>query len=270
MSLHVADTSESAAPPHVDDGDLLRLEDAELEASERARVVSHLSTCVRCSGRRAALVAVAARLNAATRSAQMPAALAVPPWHRASIDALPGVVRVRRPPASLAPRALGTAVRAAAALGLLAVAAAAATPLRGWIVSHVRRPVTPLTRSSVRQPRSGRTPDVAASHTASLSFVPTSDVLTIGLVAMSGDSIEVRPTESEAVHVHAISTGGEPTLIVKPDRLELVSARQGLTAYAVDVPPNVRVIDVRDASRVLVHLTRAALDARGSWRGVLP
>jgi anti-sigma factor RsiW len=255
MSLQIAGTSESAAL-HVDDGDLLRFEDGELDASERARVITHLEVCARCSDRHVALVAIAARLHAVTHNVEMPAALAVPPWSRSRVSVLP--------------RTAGRAGWVTAALALLAVAAAAATPVRHWISDRAEASRVSAARSTVDGPRPKRTVDSSASHAASLSFVPTSALLSIGLDARSGDSIEVRPTEREAVRVSARSTGGEPTLIVKPDRLGLVSAGQGVTVYTVDVPPNVRMLDVSDRNRVLVHLTRAALEVSGAWRAVLP
>jgi len=108
----------------------------------------------------------------------------------------------------------------------LAVAAAASPPLRGWLASRIRPPAAraPVDTRVTERP-STSTPGVAVSHTAEVAFVPTSPTLTINLRATSGDSIDVRPTTSEAVRVRGRATGGEPTVVVMPDGLALVSPR---------------------------------------------
>jgi hypothetical protein len=270
---HNALTSESVAPRHVDDGDLLRFEDSELDGDEHALVVSHLATCARCSDRRAELLATAARLHMANEGVVLPAALAMPPWRHASEKSRLRIVRdPARRTAPLPQRALGTATRAAAALILFAVGAAASTPVRGWIAEQYRRlgASAPVARPAPASPGSDAAANLSLRHAAALAFVPTSEVLRIGLDARTGDSIGVRATASDEVQVRARTTGGEPTLIAMPDRIRLVSAREGVTVYDVDVPPNVMVVEVHDQSRVMIRLTRATLETRGGWRDVVP
>jgi hypothetical protein len=272
MSLHVASLPESPAPPHVNDGDLLRFEDAELDASERGRVATHLAACAQCAERRDALLAIAAWLRVAYRDTVMPPALATPPWQSALRARRVRAIRMPPRPAAVGRRALGTAMRAAAALTLLAVAAAAATPVREWIGARFGRSIvsSPVAPPAPTRPRSEPALGPLDSHTAAVSFVPTSEVLTIDLSAARGDSIEVQATMSDAVHVRARASGGEPTLTVMPDRLKLVSASSSATVYSVGVPPDVGLVEIRIGGRVLVRLTRAVLVAHGGWHRLLP
>ncbi|MEP6731021.1 MAG: zf-HC2 domain-containing protein [bacterium] len=256
--------------PHVNDGDLLRFDDAELDAGERARVLRHLASCTHCRERHDALRTIAERVHVAYQETFVPPVLMTAPWHRSAAE-----IRVanfgagaRRRQAS-GRRVLVTAVRAAAAVAMIAAVAAASTPVRKWIATrhqpsgasiHVPRP------AHVR----GESPTSLPSHMASLSFVSSSDVLTIGLDARKGDSILVHASNSVAVRVRAQTTGDEPTLIAMPDRVQLVSAASGVTSYAVEVSPQIRIIEVRDHRRVLVRLTRDALEARGGWQGIVP
>ena len=264
MSLHVAPHPEPSMP-HLEDGDLVRLEDAELTAEDRARVTGHLEQCARCSGQRAALLAIAARLRATRQDVVLPPALATPPWHgpRLRVSARPARSTARR-----VRRAARIALWAGTAVAGLAVAAAASPPLREWLGSHIRPSAA---RAPVVTPVAER-PTVAGvtSHTAEVAFVPTSTTLTIDLRTTSGDSVEVRPTTSEAVRVRGRATGGEPTVIVMPDGLALVSPPGGTTAYWVDVPPNVRLVEIRHQARSLVRLARETLDSQGGWRARLP
>lgn len=268
MSLHVA-TQPEPAMPHLEDGDLLRLEDGELSGEDRARVTVHLAQCVRCSGQRAALLAIAARLRAMHQDAVLPPALATPPWHgpRLHVAARPARATARR-----VRRAARVALWAGTAVAGLAVAAAASPPLREWLASRVRPPTAraPVaTDVAERHAPEGAVGGVA-SHTADVSFVPTGTTLTITLRTASGDSVEVRPTTTEAVRVRGRATGGEPTVIVMPDGLALVSPRGGTTAYRVDVPPNVQLVEIRHQARPLARLAREALDRQGGWRAQLP
>ena len=265
MSLHVA-THPEPAMPHLEDGDFLRLEDAELTAEERARVTGHLAQCARCSGHRAALLAIAARLRAVHEHVALPPALATPPWHERRLHV------AARPPRSTARhvrRAVHIALWTGAAVAGLAVAAAASPSLRQWLASRIRPSVAGAPTHSTE-----RTPIEAAvgvaSHTAEVSFVPTSATLTINLRTTAGDSVEVRPTTSEAVRVRGRATGGEPTVIIMPEGLALVSPPGGTTAYQVDVPPNVRLVEIRHQARSLARLARETLDRQGGWRARVP
>jgi len=264
MSLHVAHPPEPAALPHVEDGDLLRFQDGELVPDHRARVAAHVDACAQCAGRRAALVAVAERLRRAHGTVALPPELATPPWHNEAR----GQSAVLAPP-PLGKRTTSVALRVTAALVALAAAAAASTPIRGWLFGLSERPAP---HAPIQQPAAvarTTTPTVAL-HTADVSFVPTSATLTIALRATAGDSVEVRAIGDEAVRIRGRATTGDPTVIVLPDRVELVSPRNGVSAYVVDVPPNVHVIEVRDSVHVVTRLDRETLDSRGAWRGRLP
>lgn len=266
MSLHVV-THPEPAMPHIEDGDLLRFEDAELSPDDRARVAEHLARCARCSGQRAALLAIAGRLRAAYHDAVLPRALATPPWHepRLHVAARPARASARR-----VRRTVRIALWAGIGVAGLAVAAAASPPLRGWLASRIRPPAAPapvVTRVTDR-PTTG-TPG-AVSRTAEVAFVPTSTTLTISLRGARGDSIEVRPTTSEVVRVRGRATGGEPTVVVLPDGLTLLSPPAGTTAYQVDVPPNVQSVEIRHDARSLARLTRESLARQGGWRSRLP
>jgi len=271
MSLHVAHTSQSAAPPHVDDGDILRLVDGELPTEEQARVTGHLAACAQCAGRRSALVAVAARIRAANHEVALPGQLATPPWRILAPDA-PGAPVVALRAAPLGRRMIGVALRVGTAVTVLAVAAAAAPPLREWLGARFPRSAgsTPVDRPVTGGPLAGREDRPPTAHTAEVSFVPTSATLIVSVTAVSGDSLEVRTTPSETVRVRGRATGGEPIVVVRPDGVRLVSPRQGTTVYWVDVPPNVSVVELRDDGHVLTRLARSALDAKGPWRGLLP
>ena len=267
MSLHVA-THPEPASPHVEDGDLLRLEDAELNADDRARVTIHLAQCARCSGQRAALLAMAARLRALHQDVVLPRTLASPPWHapRLQLAARPARSTARR-----VRRTVRSALWAGTAVIGLAVAAAASPPLRDWLASHFRPSAAraPVVTRATERPVT-RTTAGGVSHTAEVAFVPTSTTLTINLRTTTGDSVEVRSTTSEAVRVRGRATGGEPTVIVMPDGLALVSPRGGTAVYQVDIPPNVHLVEIRHEARSLARLAREALDRQGAWRARLP
>jgi anti-sigma factor RsiW len=271
MSLHVAHTPQSAAPLHVDDGDLLRLADGELTAEEHAHVMGHLADCAQCSGRHSALLAVAARFRAAHQDAPLPERLMRPPWGAYGAGASHTVLAARRP-ASLGRRTAGIALRAGAAIAVLAVGAAAAPPLREWLGARLQRSSgnTPVGNLATDGPRAGGATRPRTSHTAEVSFVPTSATLMVSVDAVSGDSIEVRTTPAEAVHVRGRATGSEPLVVVQPDGVRLVSPRDGTTVYSVAVPPNVRFVELRDEGHLLTRLARSALDAQGPWRALLP
>lgn len=154
---------------------------------------------------------------------------------------------------------------------MLAAAAAAAPLLREWLAARFQSPsanTAPAGPGII--PASPGDHGSLTSHAADVSFVPTSASLTINVSGANGDSMEVRTTPFEAVHVRGRGTEGEPTVVVLPDRVQLVSSPGGTTAYSVEVPPNVRVVEIRHDGRVWARLAREALDAQGMWRARLP
>lgn len=271
MTVPFAQSAPLAPSPHVEDGDLVRLQDGELPDDVVASVTAHLAACRRCARRGDALRRVTARLRAAGRyDVALPAELATPPWRprRAQPDRRTLRAGTRRR-ASF--RGGASVARAAAALSLLAAAAAATPSLRATVGAWVSRDAVAPSAKPLAPAAGGRGGTAApASQSGEIAFAAVGDTLHIAVRSEEGDSVIIRASRAALVRVRFDASGSGPSVVLLPDGVRLVSAGPGRTAYVIDVPRDVRIVQFADERRAGVRTLRPTWNDGALWRVALP
>jgi hypothetical protein len=247
---------------HATDGDLVRLLDTETTPAD-AELLAHVGECAECSARLARLRLRSERVSAALRAADLPlvdAARVRPPFDRVGVARL----RASRRPARLWMR---PAMRAAAALLLLAGVAAASPTARAWILDRVARlrgstAPAPAPRAA---PRSGQAPRGAIGAIVWFEPPAGSELVVRFDERPAAGSLELARGTDDRAAAQVIARAGSEVLVVLPSELRVRNSRASTADYRVTVPASVRrirlhvgsgdaptrVVDVREAPRAV-------------------
>lgn len=234
------------ATPHLDDGDLIRLLDSELDDRRAVRVEAHARSCDRC-GRR--LDALAARSVAASSLLRRTAAALPPPpsrsreavmaAYRAGGAAVPiRPARTRR--AGPGPATRRHLLRAAAVAALLLGVGIGVPPVRAWVGERIAA-WTGVFRTD---------PAPAILEAATVSFVPSTRDLVIRFDAPGGAA---RFTVGASDRLTADATGPEAPgvrLLVMNDGVRVPGGSDGVD-YRFTLPAGTRSVRVQLDGRVI-------------------
>jgi hypothetical protein len=238
--------SQAATASHVADGDLLALLD-EQPMQERARVDAHVARCEACANRLDRLRLASVRVSTAVSS------IDVPPFDVTNMQRRLATVHSSRSSASNA----GFAWRAAAVV-VLAAGVAAASPLRGWLASHVRE----TTRTQVvpaNQPATSAPQPIAAKPSGAVVwFAATGSELVIRFVALqTAGTLELVPSIEHQASAQIVARGSDEALLILPGELRVRNASSSTADYRVTVPADVHSIRLAagNATR-LIAVTR--------------
>jgi hypothetical protein len=236
---------------HPEDGDLIRFLDHELERGECRLVMSHLSGCMECSERLAALGDRLQGLNALI--AQMDAAAEAAAAHRGRIAAAVDEA------ATTAPRRRWSFrndwMRAAAAITLMLGATISVQPVRAWVVDQWQAlsGSAPSTNElAVEAPADAPLPSTT------ISFVPTQALFSLSLDAaqLTGD-LELRVDDVE--HASIEITGVVQDVVMLPSSVRIANTGQTTASYRIVLPTAVRTIVVYRADEP-VHVFNVSPD----------
>lgn len=203
---------------HLDDGTLQAFLDDELPAPERAAAAEHMLACEECRSRHDGLKRATALFSRAV----------------AALDVRPpaGGPRVDLPAGR---RAVGSFVKAAGLVLLLAAAASAAvpgSPIRAWIESAVEPEPQP---EASRQPEPpAPEPAAAPAVPVAVSIAPAAGRVDVVLEELDGSSIRVTETDGERVAVSAAGTERDPAFSMGPGRIEVRGAVGG--EVTIEIP----------------------------------
>jgi hypothetical protein len=237
---------------HATDGDLVRLLDAETTSAD-AELKAHVAECADCGARLTRLRQRSERLSAALRAADVPSVNAArirPPFDQASVAHL----RAQRRHVGLWMR---PAVRAAAALLLLAGVAAASPAARTWIVDQVAR----LRGSPAPAPAPDRAPQGSGqsprgSVGAIVWFAPPAggELIVRFDERPSAGSLELARGNDARAAAQVVARAGSEVLVVLPGELRVRNSPASTADYRLTLPPSVR--------RVRIHLGAGDVQAR--------
>jgi anti-sigma factor RsiW len=192
---------------HPDEGALLRYLDGQLLASEIENVQEHLSTCITCAARNEEIRRTLSRVTVALRE----------------MDTDPRRSRTRD-------------IRwlaAAAAVVLLALASSVA-PVRAWILNRTQALWEAVVASEGATTTIPDTAHVVEPTTASVSFVPTTDVFILEVTARQVvGSLTVEIGDNDTATATIAGNGQNEELVVLPNGLRIVNAPGSVATYVV-------------------------------------
>lgn len=197
---------------HLDEGALQAYLDGEIAGRVRAGAAEHLLRCGECRGRLDALKQANERLATA---------LAV-------LDVPPPATAPRRSLVARNPLGLGSVVRAAILVFVLAAAASASvpgSPVRDWIAQVVRPAVPPVeTPPPATSVEPGLPPEAVEPAGLAVPGLRDIDVVVTGL---QGATIRLVGTEGEGVSVSARGGERDPLFRLGSGRIEVVGGLGG-------------------------------------------
>jgi hypothetical protein len=222
---------------HPDEGALLRYLDGQLLASEIENVQEHLSTCITCAARNEEIRRTLSRVTVALRE----------------MDTDPRRSRTRD-------------IRwlaAAAAVVLLALASSVA-PVRAWILNRTQALWEAVVASEGATTTIPDTAHVVEPTTASVSFVPTTDVFILEVTARQVvGSLTVEIGDNDTATATIAGNGQNEELVVLPNGLRIVNAPGSVATYVVQLPAGLSQIEVALAGEPPVVLDRSG--GRREW-----
>jgi len=238
-----------AGTPHLDDADLVRYLDGEMD-SEALHADTHLASCVECVRR---LAFVKERSDLVTRQLS-----------RATVEPLDDQLRLRQR-AAIAARVATTRrsnrgvtrnpwIRAAAGIVIVAGVAAAAPPVRAWIASHAR---IGARAEPARISSRGMTPPVSPSE---VYFDVAGSELTVTIDSRQHDG-EVVISRADDGRNSASVIGGSDELVVLPGGIRVRNVASSTSSYLFRLGSGVQRVRLRilDATQPLdTLLARAA------------
>jgi hypothetical protein len=242
------------AAPHPDDGDLIRLVDAECTDVERGQMEVHLAACDVCAARHVALVRRTRQVH------EMLAAGDTAP----DVDAQPNL---RAPRPWWRTRRVRIALRAAVLLIAVGVVGAGAQTARTWMQAH-----WPQVREALRRQPTGTRPVAPLASSTAVHFNPDRPTLTIEVSARQAAGTMVIDIVSDTLATVVITPStSDAAVLVLPEMLRIANRPAMTTNYVIHVPTRVKVVEVRIASQSMRRLVskpgaRWALDLRAPSR----
>jgi hypothetical protein len=226
---------------HASDGILLALHDGERDAEFDA-FRRHVEECLGCRTRLAAIAGHANTVRRLLSEIPVPAVSSGAWRERAAAARTSRVVRSWRRRAGLA----------AAAVIVVSVVAAA-SPIRRWVQTHVRRSTTDA-RSAPSTPPAERAESLPDRSGSTLSFVTSGPEFTMRLDSLpaSGVLIIGRTTGTTfSIHVAAGAGTGGDVMVVLPRELVVRNTSASRASYTVSVPQTVARFRVVVAGRAV-------------------
>lgn len=229
---------------HLDDGTLQAFLDGELADRERGPVAEHLLECDRCRTAHDELEQANALFSEAVATLDVEPSVAAP---RAVLDA------------SGRPGAVGSFVKAAGLILLLAAAASAAvpgSPVREWIESAVEPEPdpAPIPERIVEPPAPAPAPAPAG-----VAIVPTGTV-EVRVSDPDGATIRLLQTDGESVAVSAVGAERDPTFRTGPGRIEVLGSVGG--ELSIEIPRSASDVRVLVDGEVYAEQTDGELQLR--------
>ena len=218
---------------HLDEGDIVRLHDGELEDGDRVRVEEHLRTCHACRDRLDLFGGQSSVVTETMVRADLP---------------LPRLARRRSARHAAHPPGLKTWQRAAVIAVVVGGAAFATQPVRAWMLDRWAglRDMLPSSQPPVPEMAEEAAPvspePPAPPNTLAIGFEPTADslVLRIATRQTSGE-IQTEATDDMKFAAEIIG-GGDETIAVLPDGLFLRNTTASTARYRLHIPAGVRVV----------------------------
>ncbi len=218
---------------HLDEGDIVRYHDRELEDGARERVEEHLAACHACSDR---LDLFGERSSVVTDT-----------MIRADLP-LPRLARSRPERHTARPPRLRTWQRAAGIAVVVGGAAFATQPGRAWMLDRWTgfRDILAGSQPSIPEvveEAAPASPELTAPpNTLSIGFEPTTDSLVLRIATRQASG-EIQTQATDDVNFAAeIIGGGDETIAVLPDGVFLRNTAASTARYRLHIPAGIRVV----------------------------
>lgn len=231
---------------HIDDGELVRYLDNELELEAVARVRRHLAACRDCQAKFDALRERAESFRQAMAGIDLPAA----PASEASVPSIHRSPTVSR------------GWRMAAMIAVVIGITLTVTPARAWLLETMRSVKTLFQPADQAPPTT--IPDIPVTG-SSVRFAVSDSVLFLEFAVRpkSGTLSVQRGTSETQVSATMQGGTGDDELVVFPDGVRVVNTTESTADYGVTLPTTVVMVEVRVA-RVVVARHRPGMVAAWS------
>jgi hypothetical protein len=238
---------------HATDGDLVRVIDGETAADD-AVLIAHVTDCAECSARLARLRAISDSIGELLRATDV--APVDPLRIRPPVDAV-GVARLRRRRRAVALWSR-PALRAAAAILLLAGVAAASPAARRWIADGIGR-LRGAAPTPPAQPRQPSRPAQAASGSRVWFAPPRGPELVVRFETRpASGTLALQGTEDDRASVQVVARASSEALLVLPGEVRVRNSVTSVANYRLTLPSKVRRVRVHvgpaDAQSTLVDI----------------
>ena len=218
---------------HLDEGDIVRYYDRELEDADRKWVEDHLGACRACSDRLDLFAEQSSAVTGTMIRADLP---------------LPRLARRQPAKHTAPPPRLRTWQRAAAIAVIVGGAAFATQPVRAWMVDRwdglreILAGSQPPVQEVIEEAAPVSPELTAPPNTLSIGFEPTTDslVLRIATRQASGE-IQTQATDDVKFSAEIIG-GGDETIDVLPDGVFLRNTAASTARYRLHIPEGIRVV----------------------------
>jgi hypothetical protein len=247
----------TSAGAHLDDGELLMLDDAASSSASSADAREHLAGCTRCADRLRVLKQHSRRISSLIAEIDLPADFRYP--------TLPATPQVR----AIHPWWTQRRWQRAAAVLLVIGSLAAVPPVRAWTVAWVAKQIAALTGAS-RRDAAPVTPTVVQDAPqaappidsgATLWFDAQGTELTIEVASpQASGTLTFSPSTRPMVGVEVVSGAGE-TPLVREHGVRLINSTASTASYRLAVPSGVQQVRVRIGDEAWRTFTRADVEA---------
>lgn len=246
----------TSADAHLEDGELLTLDDAASPSASSAAARDHVAACARCADRRRVLRQHSARVSSLIAELELPSDFRYP--------SLPTAPRV------LAPRAGWTQqrLRRAAAVLLVVGSLAAVPPLRAWTVAWVQKGIAALTGAGRRDaaPAVRRAAPVASKTApidsgSTLWFDAEGPELAVEIAsAQASGTLTLSSSVRPMTGIEVVNGAGE-TPLVREHGVRLINGPASTASYRLALPAAVQRVRVRIGDQPWLVLSRADVEA---------
>ena len=244
-------TSPDTPVGHIDDGELVRYLDDELELNALAYARNHLATCTECQVKFEAIRGQVERFQHAMANLDLPPSTT--PTVNAPEASIPSI------PSS---PAVGWGWRLAAMIAVVVGITLTVTPARAWLLDtleSLRTVFEPTNQAPASLPP--QTPVTVSS----VLFAVTDTVLFVEFaVHPEAGTLSLRRGTSETQVSAAMQGGsGNDELVVFGDGIRVVNTAQSTADYVVTLPTGIVLVEVRIGGAVVA---RHRPDIAGAWR----
>jgi hypothetical protein len=238
---------------HFEDGDVIKLRDGECSGAEERMLRAHLEVCSTCRENADRIETLADGFVAAVKAIRHPTSVELPELH-------PKRETSRRGPLAVtAPWHTRRGVRVAAVLALVTALALTTAPARalvgaGWQAIKTLFVGTPTPENQAQQ------------TTALVSFAPRGEEFLVDFVHTQAlGTLTVRIDTSASASARVLGGDGQDEMIVLQAGLRIMNTTASTASYELRLPPFLRDVEVRVASRTVATFSTVGMTGGARW-----
>ncbi len=238
---------------HVDDGDLMRLNDGECDPADERLIRNHLAGCSTCRDNAEELAQLARGFSGALSEPEEPVPVPAP------------VPRYRREPSRSFGRAVGRfgqsrrAARVLVAIAAVLAVVLTVAPARAWVLERLAALKSLVVAVPVEPPPQLQQP------TSLVSFVPTSGQFLIDVTSTQpGGTLSIVVDTVTAASARILGGGNEEVMVLQAG-FRIRRNATSRASYEFRLPRSLELVEVRLAGKTVVRYDVTEMAERGRW-----